>query len=144
MPLLVENRSGGRVDLRALRRRLARVLKALELGPEEEVSLSIVEDQEMAALNQKWLGRQGPTNVLAFSQREGPAGPQGHLLGDVVVSLDTCVREAAAGGLEPDQHLLRLIIHGLLHLLGYEHEKGGPRARRMSDLTEELLAQAGA
>jgi probable rRNA maturation factor len=142
VPVLTENRAAGQVDLAGLERRLGRVLAALKVGPAEELSLLIVDDQEMAELNQQWLGRQGPTNVLAFSQREGSAGPHTELLGDVVVSLDTCAREAADNGLEPGEHLLRLIIHGVLHLLGHEHEKGGPEARRMEELTEELLAQA--
>ena len=144
MPVLVEKRAGGQVDLKALQRRLARVLAALQVGPAEELSLVIVDDQEMAALNQQWLGRWGPTNVLAFGQREGQGGAHTELLGDVVVSLETCAREAAEHGLEPEEHLLRLIIHGLLHLLGHEHENGGPQARQMEVLTEQLLTQAGA
>ncbi|RJX28755.1 MAG: rRNA maturation RNase YbeY [Desulfarculus sp.] len=144
MPVMVENRAAGQVDLAELLLRVTRVLSALGVGPAEELSLLIVDDEEMAELNRRWLGRQGPTNVLAFSQREGPAGPHSELLGDVVVSQETCAREVVEHDLEPDQHLLRLIIHGVLHLLGYEHEQGGPAARRMEELTEQLLAAAWA
>ena len=62
----------------------------------------------------------------------------------MVVSADTARREAAEFGLEPDEHLMRLIIHGILHILGYEHEQGGEPARRMEEKTEELLAASAA
>lgn len=141
MPLLIDNRFGpADLDLAALSLRVQRVMAALELEPRAELSLVICGDQEIAALNEQWLGRQGPTNVLAFAQGEGQgAGLHPEILGDVVVSIETAERESADNGLEPGEHLMRLIIHGLLHLLGHEHEQGGPTARRMEELTEELL-----
>lgn len=106
-----------------------------------ELSLVICDDDFIAELNQQYLGRTGPTNVLAFAMGEGEgAGLTPGLLGDVVVSTDTALREAAENGLDPAEHFMRLVIHGILHLLGHDHEQGGPEAKRMEALTEELLA----
>lgn len=108
--------------------------------PEAELSLLITGDAEIAELNQRYLNRQGPTNVIAFPQQEGElAGLTPGLLGDVVVSLDTARREAAENGLEADEHLMRLLIHGLLHLLGHDHVHNEDEARAMEELTEKLL-----
>lgn len=100
-------------------------------------------DSEIAELNQKYLKRQGPTNVIAFPQQEGAlAGLTPGLLGDVVVSLDTARREAAENGLDADEHLVRLLIHGVLHLLGHDHEHDEEEAKAMEELTEKLLASS--
>jgi probable rRNA maturation factor len=141
MAVLLDMRPGLGLEPAGLTARVERVLTALKLGPEAELSLVICGDQEIAGLNQQWLGRQGPTNVLAFAQGEGEGAElTPGLLGDVVVSAETAAREAAQHGLDPDEHLMRLIIHGILHLLGYDHEQGGAEAQRMEGLTEELLA----
>jgi probable rRNA maturation factor len=100
-------------------------------------------DSEIAELNQQYLNREGPTNVIAFPQQEGElAGLTPGLLGDVVVSLDTARREAAENGLDADEHLVRLLIHGILHLLGHDHEHDEEEAKAMEELTEKLLAQS--
>ena len=97
-------------------------------------------DQDIAELNQQYLDRQGPTNVIAFPMGEGDFSQiNPHLLGDVVVSLDTARREADQAGLDREEHLMRLLIHGVLHLLGHDHEGDPDEARRMYDLTERLL-----
>ncbi len=100
----------------------------------------ITDDADIAQLNRRYLGRQGPTNVIAFPMGEGEFSRLNpHILGDVVVSLDTARREAAGAGLEAQEHLMRLLIHGVLHLRGYDHEDDPAEARRMYDLTEKLL-----
>ena len=108
--------------------------------PEAELSVVLTGDTGIAVLNQRYLNRQGPTNVIAFPQQEGAlAGLTPGLLGDVVVSLDTARREAKENGLDSDEHLMRLLIHGLLHLLGHDHEQDENEARAMEELTEKLL-----
>jgi len=117
----------------------------LECPADSELSLVITGDQEIADLNQRYLGRQGPTNVLAFPMREGEFGDLNPaLLGDVVVSVEYGRREARENGLDPDEHLFRLMVHGILHLLGYDHEQDPSEARRMEQLTEKLLAASAA
>ena len=129
------------LSLPSIKARLRAMLKRLDCPAQTELSVLLVDDEEIARLNETWLGHVGPTNVLSFSQQEGDmAIPGNHLLGDVVVSVDTARREAMDNGLEADEHLMRLILHGILHLLGYHHEEDPQAAREMEALTEEVLA----
>ena len=117
----------------ALAARLARSARRLlrALGLERaELSVLLVSDREMRRLNHRWRGRDRPTDVLAFAQGEGAAAPDG-LLGDVVISVDTARCQAAERGETLGREGERLLIHGLLHLLGYDHERSAADARRM-------------
>lgn len=108
-----------------------------------ELSLVLTDDPGIAVLNQDYLGRVGPTNVLAFPMGEGQfAELNPGLLGDVVVSVDTAWREAAGHGLDPGEHFMRLVIHGILHLLGHDHLQDEAQALAMEELTERLLTQS--
>ena len=110
-------------------------------SPEGELSLSFVTDQEITVLNQKHLSRPRPTDVLAFSLREGDfteINPS--LLGDVVVSVETAKKQADHKGHIFEEELCLLLIHGILHLLGYEHEIPGPRARALRKKQNELFS----
>jgi probable rRNA maturation factor len=108
--------------------------------PEAELSILIVDDQQIAKLNRDYLNRNGPTNVIAFPMREGRfSSITPHLLGDVVISVETAYQEGERAGLMMQDRVDQLLIHGILHLLGYDHEKTGPEARRMEKKTEELL-----
>jgi probable rRNA maturation factor len=124
---------------------MLRVLNALDLNEATELSLLITDDAKIAVLNEEYLGRPGPTNVLAFAMGEGQhGGVNPHVLGDVVVSVDTAKREAEQNRLDAGEHFFRLVIHGLLHLLGYDHLKNEKEAQKMYDLTEKLLEQSAA
>ncbi|ADK84319.1 protein of unknown function UPF0054 [Desulfarculus baarsii DSM 2075] len=125
--------------------RIKRICAALALAEDAELSLLICDDVEIAQINGQYLDRRGPTNVLAFAMQEGDgAGVNPQILGDVVVSIDTAQREAAENGLDPDEHFVRLIIHGLLHLLGHDHLRDEEQARAMEELTEDLLEKSAA
>ena len=118
------------VDRARLRRRAARLLRALDLRG-AELSIRLVDDAEIAQLNQRFRGRRGPTDVLSFSLVEGAhAARRGALLGDVVVSLETAARQAARGRRPLESEVLRLLIHGALHLIGHDHVRAG-EARAM-------------
>lgn len=108
---------------------------------EGELSILFTNDLHMAELNSRYLGRSGPTNVLAFpmSTEPCPGTPHG-ILGDVVISTDTALREAEETGETPEETAYRLLIHGLLHLLGYDHEGSSDEARIMRQEEERLLA----
>lgn len=95
-----------------------------------ELSVELVGDRRMRELNRRYRGHDAPTDVLAFAMREGP-GPVSPLLGDVVISLPTAERQAVRHGHSIDQEIATLLIHGVLHLCGYDHERGGKEARRM-------------
>lgn len=139
MPVLVAMR-GRRVP--ALARRLARTarrcLRALGLD-RAELSLVLVSDPVMHELNRSWRGKDRPTDVLAFAQREGAGAAPDGLLGDVVISVDTARRQAADLGHSLAAEGDRLLVHGLLHLLGYDHERSAPEARRMQRKERALL-----
>lgn len=115
------------------------ILNALAF-PEAELSILMVDDPQIEALNRSYLYRKGPTNVIAFPMREGDFGninPQ--LLGDVVISADTAEKEAQALGIAVEARIDELLIHGILHLLGYDHEAGEEDARRMEQKTDEIM-----
>jgi probable rRNA maturation factor len=107
------------------------------LGCEEaEVSVVIVDDGAITALNRRYFRRRGPTNVISFPLREGTAeGLPPFLLGDVVISADTAERHARAAGIQTGEEILFLLVHGILHLAGYNHE--GPAAERREMETKE-------
>lgn len=116
-------RDGLGVDRRALRSRAQRILRELGHG-RSELSVSLVSDEEIARLNREYRGREGPTDVLSFSLLEGPyAQFRGALLGEVVIGLETAARQARRARRSLDDELLRLLIHGVLHLLGHDHER---------------------
>lgn len=95
-----------------------------------ELHIELIGDHRMQRLNREYRGKNVPTDVLAFSQREA-AGPQSSLLGDVVISVHTALRQAHARHHSVDEELAVLLIHGILHLCGYDHERGESEARRM-------------
>ena len=104
-----------------------------------ELSLVFVNDREIERLNRKWRGLDKPTDVLAFAQREGEfADPDDPMLGDIVISVETAGRQAEEMGHSLEEEIDILIIHGLLHLLGYEHTRGGKSAKKMRAKEKEL------
>ena len=144
MEILISNRQASQaLDLKALEARMRRVLEGLACAEATELSLVFTDDPGIAVLNQDYLGRVGPTNVLAFPMGEGQfADLNPGLLGDVVVSVDTAWREAADNGLDPREHLARLLIHGILHIMGHDHLQDEDQAKAMEELTERLLEQS--
>ncbi|MDY6955120.1 MAG: rRNA maturation RNase YbeY [Thermodesulfobacteriota bacterium] len=109
-------------------------------SPDSELSLLIVGDEEMAALNERYLGRSGPTNVIAFSMQEGAfAGISPNLLGDVAISVDAASREARDLAIPTELRFDQLLIHGILHLFGFDHEKERDDAEAMRKKEEELM-----
>src|SRR4030043_1444537 len=135
------NNQQNRIDPAEIWKISRQVLKALRVG-EGEVSLLVVGDQAMARYNQRYLGRRGPTNVLAFSMQEGLFSEiNPHLWGDVVISTETAGREAREAGITPSERFQFLLIHGLLHLIGYDHEVSRSEARRMESKTREIMAR---
>jgi len=105
-----------------------------------ELSILITDDDAIAGMNQAYLGRTGPTNVIAFPMQEGAfADLTPGLLGDVVISADTALREARAMGISLEARFTELLIHGILHLSGYDHERSEAEAKKMEAKTRELL-----
>ena len=113
----------GRLDLQRLRRRGSALLRGVG-RPRDELVLSLVDDAGIRELNADYRGRRRATDVLSFSLLEGAHGEhRGHLLGDVVISVETAGRQARAAHRSLDERVVRLLIHGLLHVVGHDHEQ---------------------
>ncbi len=112
-----------------------------ELGlPDAEVSLLFVNDAQIQELNRRYLRLDRPTNVLAFSMREGEFSTlHPHLLGDLVISVETARRQMKRFGLDQMRMVTLLMIHGILHLVGYEHEGTRKESRQMVAKQKELF-----
>jgi probable rRNA maturation factor len=126
------------IDRRVLGRKANVVLEALDLGA-SELSLSLVDDAEIRRLNRSWRGKDRPTDVLSFSLREGEFGCVSSALGDVVISLETAKRQGREHGLTLGEEVNRLLVHGILHLAGYDHEISFREERRMKRKEREML-----
>jgi len=141
MAILITNRQAiVRLDIPSLRRSIRRILKHLGRG-RDEISILLVEDREIRVINKTYLKRDRPTNVMAFPMLEGlfrKIHPQ--VLGDVVISIETASRDAKKEGMALEDEIFFLLIHGILHLLGYDHEGSVAQARRMRDKERELFA----
>ncbi|HUV50622.1 MAG TPA: rRNA maturation RNase YbeY [Anaerolineae bacterium] len=119
------------------------ILNALDC-PDGELSILIVDDLQIEALNKRYLDRSGPTNVIAFPMREGRFSnitPQ--LLGDVVISVEAAMREGELAKISMEDRFDQLLIHGVLHLFGYDHEKSKEEADKMENKSNELLCLLG-
>jgi len=109
-------------------------------------SIAFTSDAEVHTLNREWRGKDKPTNVLSFPMLEredllalAAEGPP-ELLGDIALALETCQREAADKGISLEDHVTHLLIHGFLHLAGYDHESSNEDAREMEQLEIKALA----
>ncbi len=134
--MAADRRSHVPVELveRAVRETLRReqVLRA-------ELSVAYLGDEEIAALHERHLGRAGPTDVLSFALHDVDGDP----LGDVYVGRDQALRQAAEVGVPPDEEMVRLAVHGTLHVLGHDHPAGAGRVRcAMFRLQEEIVRWA--
>ncbi len=106
-----------------------------------EVSVKFTSDEEVRALNQAWRGRDSATNVLSFPMADSPEGAP--MLGDVVLAAGVCAREAAERQVAVATHAAHLVVHGTLHLLGYDHESGDDDAEKMEAIERQALASLG-
>lgn len=144
--MLVEISATSPIATPALEDHLARVAGLLlaELDHDaSELDMTLMSDDEIAKLNHDYRGKVGPTDVLSFPQLEGETvidGEDDVHLGDVVISLDTAARQAADGGWTLEEEAARLLLHGLLHLLGFDHEHGGEAEVRMKAEEARLVA----
>jgi len=130
------------VNRQRVRRFLNKLLKYLECE-DKEISLLFVDDDKITEINKVFLGRDYPTNVISFSLTEGNFGNiNPHVLGDIVISTETAVRDACESGIKLDDEIDFLLIHGLLHLLDYNHENTSfEEAHKMKEKERELFFQ---
>ena len=123
-----------------IRRKLKKILKGLGYL-EGELSLLFTDDSTIAELNRRFLKREGPTNVLAFPMSDGSEFDyKTNMLGDIVVSGETASRESLALGESLEYTIDRLLIHGVLHLLGFDHTGSEEDAVIMEKEEKRLMA----
>jgi probable rRNA maturation factor len=141
MSLLIENRQKiKKVSQRRLRQSANRILRTLNCH-DKELSLLLVDNQEIRELNRRYLKRDYPTNVISFSQREvefGDINPQ--ILGDIVISVEKALHDADDNGLSLEDEIDYLFIHGILHLTGYDHENNSEEeGLKMNQKADEIF-----
>lgn len=110
---------------------------------DSEVSVKFTSDEEVRALNAAWRGQDKPTNVLSFPMADEAGLAAAQLLGDVVLAYGICAAEAAQKEVGIETHAAHLVVHGTLHLLGYDHETSDADAVEMEEAERRALASIG-
>jgi probable rRNA maturation factor len=158
LKVLIQNNQKGKAGLKTISGLARAVLKDLGCRDNAELSILLTDNDGIQRLNKKYLKKDKPTDVLSFPmyEKDGKRGvggrgwkkisphPTSHIphpiiLGDVVISVETAKAQIKENGVTLDQELARLLIHGILHLLGFDHAKNSKEARRMRKEEERLL-----
>lgn len=133
-----------RISDRLIVRQCNRLLKMLNIG-DRDVSILLTDDEEISWFNSQYRNKVGPTNVLSFPAAEGDqpqiASTAYTELGDIIISLDRAVIEAEEFDTTLHLRLIQLIVHGLLHLLGYDHERSKKEAQKMKKKEDQLIGR---
>jgi len=135
-----------RTDWPALARSAVHAAVAQSRHPglsDSEVSIKFTSDAEVRSLNAAWRGKDRPTNVLSFPMADESELASAQLLGDVVLAAGICAAEAAAKNVPVETHAAHLVVHGTLHLLGYDHETSDEEAEEMEEVERRALAAIG-
>ncbi len=128
------------IDAGKIRRAAKSILSALGFQG-YELSIVIVDDREITRLNRQYFRRNRPTNVISFPMgAEDPASLHSGILGDVVISAETAERQAEEAGGTARDEVLFLLIHGVLHLAGYDHEGSRDERKKMEAKEKELFS----
>jgi probable rRNA maturation factor len=136
----------GRIDWPALARSAVHAGVAHSRHPglaDSEVSVKFTSDEEVRALNATWRGQDKATNVLSFPMAEESELASAQLLGDIVLAHGICAAEAAEKNVGVEVHAAHLVVHGTLHLLGYDHETSDEDAEEMEETERRALASMG-
>lgn len=144
MTVDINNESGLEVDEAGLVRLATFALDQLRIHPQAELSILLVDEETMTAYHQKYMGEDGPTDVLSFPMDElrppedGDEPPEG-LLGDIVLCPAVTAQQAADHGRSPQEESEYLLVHGMLHLLGFDHAEPEEKAE-MFGLKDKVVA----
>jgi len=142
MTVAVQNESAADADEAGLERVASYVLGQMQVDPEVELSVTLVDVGEMTRLHEEYMDEPGPTDVLAFPMDDlaaAPADGPGQLLGDVILCPSVAEAQARDAEHDTDSELRLLCVHGVLHLLGYDHHAPADE-REMFGLQARLLA----
>ncbi|HAP67095.1 MAG TPA: rRNA maturation RNase YbeY [Nitrospinae bacterium] len=145
MQVMIQNHSRTKIDRQRVKRRVSHIFKKLGYL-KSEISILFIDDIEMRVLNKRYRGKDKTTDVLSFSQIDGYKNSKLRtlntelLLGDVVISVETAKRQAKERGHSFNREVLILLTHGILHLLGYDHEGDRKKAVEMRRKEKELMS----
>ncbi|MBC7793987.1 MAG: rRNA maturation RNase YbeY [Clostridia bacterium] len=136
MAIEIDNQARDRrVSARDLKRAASFICETVGYA-KAELSIVLTDDEQIHALNKRWRGKDKPTDVLSFPQDRFEVT---RVLGDVVISLETAARQAPRFHNDFAAEVDRLLVHGILHLVGHDHVHGGPQARKMKAEEERVL-----
>ena len=144
MPIELVNESSHPVDEQRIIAAAAAAMRQMNVHPDADLSIAIVDDDSMADLHQRWMELSGPTDVMSFPMDELRPGASASelvtgMLGDVVIAPGFAREQARAAGRDPEVELDLLAVHGVLHLLGFDHEEPEEHAE-MFALQDQILA----
>ena len=147
MSIEVLNESGHDVDVRRLSRLARFVMDEMRVHPQAELCIKAVDEATIAELNQQWMEKEGPTDVLAFPMDELRPGlvneePEEGVLGDLVLCPDVAARQGETAGHGTEAEIELLTVHGILHLLGYDHAEPDEEKEMFGIQRDILLAFA--
>ena len=145
MSIEILNESGADVDVKELSRLARFVIDRMRVHPQAELCIKLVDEDTIAELNKQWMDKEGPTDVLAFPMDELRPGmvneePEEGVLGDLVLCHAGAARQAETAGHATADEVDLLTVHGILHLLGYDHAEPEEH-REMFGLQARLLAE---
>ena len=144
MSIEVLNEAEAGVDVKELARLSRFVMDRMRVHPQAELCVKLVDEATIAQLNEHWMEKEGPTDVLAFPMDELRPGlvneePEEGVLGDLVLCVDIAERQAREAGHRTEDEVDLLTVHGILHLLGYDHAEPEEH-KEMFGLQDEILA----
>ena len=140
MPVEIVRRQGGKKFPARRLKKIALAILELVGRKNTELSLALIGDREMQQLNAQYRGKDYPTDVLSFPVDRGVALST-PLLGDVIISVDKAAAQAREQRRALDDEMITLLIHGIVHLMGYDHERSAKDARIMTRLEKKILRQ---
>ena len=141
MEILIDNQQKKRIPTDIIRQKTKQILSALDCDS-HEISLVITDNDQIQQLNKRYRKIDKPTNVLAFPMQEGQfRNITPGLLGDIVISCETAQKEAKSANINLTERISQLLIHGILHLIGFDHEASESDAIKMEEKSLELLRQ---
>lgn len=140
MPVEITRRGAGKKFPGRTLQKIAQAILALVDQADAELSLALIGNREMQQLNAQYRRKDYPTDVLSFPMEETVPSAR-RLLGDVVISVEKAREQAKERGRTRDQEMVTLLIHGIVHLLGYDHERSAKDARVMKRVENKIYRQ---
>ena len=136
---IIDEQTECSIDCETLENQIKTILPLLNCK-NKELSILLTNDKKIQELNKQYRNKNISTDVLSFSQSEGEEnGLEHNLLGDIVISITTAMRQSSEHNLSIDEEIVLLIIHGILHLLGFDHERSDEEGTYMKEKTSELF-----